>query len=215
MNTESKTIDRNDPKSAAEFNDIANNIFAPIYPIITEQVITRCAIHEGACVELGCGPALLAIAMAKMTDFNFIALDHSPPMVNFAKNHIKKENLSQRILPIVGDVHRLPFPNNCIDLMISRGSMGFWQDKPAAFREIQRVLKKDAKAYVGCGMGSSELRNEIFEKMRKIDKNWNTNHKDRNNKLDPDEFESALKQCGFKHFEILQNDSGFWVYIES
>ncbi|MBW2605248.1 MAG: hypothetical protein JRE28_13195 [Deltaproteobacteria bacterium] len=68
MTENSKTIDRNDPEGAAGFNDVACNVFAPIYPVIAEQAMNRCGVHEGVGVDLGCGPALLAVAMAKITD---------------------------------------------------------------------------------------------------------------------------------------------------
>lgn len=215
MTGTSKAIDRNDPKSAAEFNEIACNVFAPIYPVIARQTLDRCAVREGICVDLGCGPGLLAIAMAKITAMNFFALDYSPPMLAFAAKHIGKAGLAGRILPVVGDVHRLPFPDGSIDIMISRGSMLFWNDKPAAFREIGRVLKKNGKSYIGCGMGSTELKDEIFEKMRQQDKHWGRGFQDRQTKPVPDELKNALNAAGVRKYDITSGDAGLWIYIES
>jgi len=33
-------------------------------------------------------------------------------------------------------------------------------------------------------------------------------------KPDPEEFYIAVAQVGFRKFEIIQNDSGFWIYFE-
>jgi len=152
--------------------------------------------------------------MAKITDMTFFALDHSPPMLAFAVRHIEKEGLADRVIPLVGDVHHLPFPDNSVDFMISRGSVLFWEDKPAAFGEIKRVLKKRGKSYIGCGMGSKELRDEIFEKMRQRDKNWDRNHQQRRSKQNAEELKQALTRGGITQFDIQEDDAGLWVYLE-
>jgi len=141
-------------------------------------------------------------------------LDHSPPMLAFAVRHIEKEGLSNRVIPLAGDVHHLPFSDNSIDIMISRGSVLFWEDKPAAFGEIKRVLKKKGKSYIGCGMGSKELKDEIFEKMRQRDKNWDKNHQQRRSRQNTEELKLALTRAGITQFYIREDDAELWVTLE-
>jgi SAM-dependent methyltransferase len=112
---------------------------------------------------------------------------------------------------VLSDVHCLPFPDASFDLVISRGSLLFWEDKPATFREVKRVLRNKGRSYMGCGMGSAALRNEIIPKMRARDTNWDENARRREAKLDSDELQAALDQAGLIDATILRNDSGMWV----
>jgi ubiquinone/menaquinone biosynthesis C-methylase UbiE len=206
-------IDKNDPVSAADFNTIATQIFAPVYPVIADMALGRCGISSGLCLDLGCGPGLLAIAMARATNMQIIALDHSPPMLAHARDNIKAAGLGQRIKIREGDVHSLPLAPNSVDLVVSRGSVLFWQDKVKAFAEIRRVLKTSGKAFVGCGMGSPDLKKQIFEQMQKIDSTWEESHKDRSRQQSPTILEQAARAAGFTEFEVTADDRGIWVYL--
>ena len=206
-------IDKNDPESAADFNTIATQIFAPIYPVIADMALDRCGISSGLCLDLGCGPGLQAIAMARATNMEIIALDHSPPMLAHARDNIKAAGLGQRIKTWKGDVHSLPLAQHSIDLVVSRGSVLFWQDKAKAFAEIRRVLKTSGKAFVGCGMGSPDLKIQIFEQMQKIDATWEDRHKDRSRQQIPVILEQAARSAGFTEFDVTADDRGIWVYL--
>jgi len=54
--------------------------------------------------------------------------------------NIEKERLTDRIIPVLGDAHDLPFKNEFVDFLISRGSYHCWEDKVRVFKEIYRVL---------------------------------------------------------------------------
>lgn len=215
MSSRNKTIDKDDPGAAKEFNDIATRVFAPIYPAIAGMALERCGIKTGTCLELGCGPALLSVAMAKITDMNFIALDHSPPMLSHARDNIAAAGLTNRITVMEGDVHDLPAEDNTIDLVISRGSILFWEDKPAAFNQIRRVMKKGAKSFIGCGMGSKQLKEQVFEAMRKIDQDWDKNHQNRSKQQAPQILSQAAQEAGFSQFNVNMNDAGIWMFIHN
>jgi hypothetical protein len=60
MHKNSRNYKRFDPKGAKEFSGIANEIFAPIYPVIAEQIIKRCNVLEGMCIDVGTGASNLA-----------------------------------------------------------------------------------------------------------------------------------------------------------
>jgi ubiquinone/menaquinone biosynthesis C-methylase UbiE len=63
------------------------------------------------------------------------------------------------------DAHFLPFRDNYADIIVSRGSYHFWEDKVRAFSEIYRVLKPGAAAYIGRGF-SKNLPLETAKKIR-------------------------------------------------
>jgi ubiquinone/menaquinone biosynthesis C-methylase UbiE len=209
-----KNNKRFDLEGAKEYTEIANQVFAPIYPVIARQIMDRCKISQGLCIDVGTGPANLAIALAKITDLKTFAMDHSWHIFSMAKENIKTAGLSERIIPVVGDVHRMPFQDNIVSLVISRGSMRFWRNKPAAFREIHRVLLLGGKGYVGGGMGSSQLGEEINQGIIKWGKQWKKGRSNKYKKRDVVYFHEILRKTGFIHYEIILDDSGFWVYFE-
>jgi ubiquinone/menaquinone biosynthesis C-methylase UbiE len=215
MSPQSSAIDKNDPQKAREFNDISMNIFAPVYPRLAEMALEKCQIQKGLCLEIGCGPALFSIALAKLTDLEFIALDHSPPMLIHAEENIKANRLSGRIQTMEGDVHSLPLDSGSVDIVISRGSVLFWENKTKAFSEIKRVLKKEGKSFIGCGMGSKSLKEKVFEAMRKIDADWDKSHRDRNTEQAPHILEQAAEAAGFPQYKATQDDAGIWIFLNN
>ena len=140
-------------EKAKEYALIANEAFAPIYPVIARQIVDRCRVLSGLCIDVGSGAANLAMALAGITSLNLCALDFSPHIQAIARENIARERLGARVLPVVGDVHRMPFRDGVAALIVSRGSMRFWRNKPAAFREFRRVLQPGGTGYVGGGIG--------------------------------------------------------------
>ncbi|MCX5812927.1 MAG: class I SAM-dependent methyltransferase [Proteobacteria bacterium] len=203
-----------DAERAQEYTRIANEVFAPIYPVIADRIIERCAIEDGLCIDVGSGPANLAVAVTKRTRFVTYAMDFSSQISPMAKENIIAAGLTERITPIVGDVHRMPFQDDAATLVVSRGSMRFWKNKPTAFREIRRVLKPGGKGYVGGGAGSTELSEEIGRRMSAIDKGWDKRPKFKYRKNNIPYFEGVMAKAGFNRYEIINDDSGFWIYVE-
>jgi ubiquinone/menaquinone biosynthesis C-methylase UbiE len=113
-------------KGSGNMDEIAKTIFAPVYPVIADNIIRRFGITEGICIDPGSGPASLSIAVAEKTDLDVIAFDYSEDMQEAASKNIREAGLEGRITLICGDVHAMPFDDDYADLIISRGSMFFW-----------------------------------------------------------------------------------------
>jgi ubiquinone/menaquinone biosynthesis C-methylase UbiE len=203
-----------DAERAQEYTRIANEVFAPIYPVIADRIIERCAVEDGLCIDVGSGPANLAVAVTKRTSLVTYAMDFSPNIFPMAMENIIAAGLTGRITPIVGDVHRMPFQESAAMLVVSRGSMRFWKNKPVAFREIRRVLRPGGKGYIGGGAGSTELSEEIGRRMGAIDKGWDKRPKFKYRKNNVPYFEGVMAKAGFNRYEIINDDSGFWIYVE-
>lgn len=205
-----------DAQRAAEYAVIANEVFAPVYPVIAGQIVERCKVRDGLCMDLGCGPANLAIALAKLTGLSFFAIDFSPSILAYARENILREGLAERITPLVGDVHRLPFADGVASLVVSRGSMPFWENRVAAFSEIKRVLAPGGRCYVGGGLGSSQLAEEIDREMLRRGADWQNGPKrrQRNMNRNPMEWRGIMEDAGITHYERILDDSGSWVYFE-
>jgi len=201
-----------------KFNRVAKTAFAPIYPYLAEQIKAKFGISKGVCVDIGSGPGSLAIALAKISDLRIFSLDLQAEMGQVARRNITEEGLDKRIETVTADVHHMPFSDNSIDLAVSRGSIFFWDDKAAAFREINRILKPGGAAYIGGGMGNEQIRAQVMETFAK-DESLREQHRQCQSmlakgpaRLDPPEIEKQLEQAGVTGTVVREN-GGIWVEI--
>lgn len=192
---------------------IAKTIFRPIYPVIAENAVNETGIREGVCIDAGSGPASLAIAMAGYP-FRVYALDHSPVSNEFAERNIEEAGLSGRITVIEGDIEAIPLESGIADLIVSRGSIYFWEDHGKAFSEIERVLKSGGKTYIGGGFGNAVLKDSIVREMIRRNPKWEEKY--RRNTSDEMKLKftgavSKLKHCNIRY---IDDDTGFWIVLE-
>ena len=209
----SDTKKKFDKKGAGNMDEIAKTVFAPIYPIIAENIIRRFGITSGTCVDLGSGPASLSIAVAQQSDLSVIALDYSDDMHEAAMRNINEAGLSERIRLLCGDVHAIPLDDDSADLIVSRGSIFFWDDVHTAFREIYRILKPGGKTYIGGGFGNAVLRDEISATMIKRNPDWKAFNKNNISPENLERFRAMLNEIGVPEYEMVLGDEGFWIVI--
>jgi ubiquinone/menaquinone biosynthesis C-methylase UbiE len=155
-------------KGKEDFDQIANEIFFPIYEVIARSALNQYGKKSGRCLDVGCGGGHLGLSVAKASDMSVILMDIKENPLKIAENRAKDWGLSGRSFLLIGDVRRIELPDNSVDLIVSRGSIGFWGNKEEmkqAFGEIYRVLAPEGTTYVGKGFGSSELAEKIKRKM--------------------------------------------------
>lgn len=198
-------------KSAEGFARIAREVFAPIYPVIAEQVLAWSGIRDGLCLDLGSGPGLLSVALAEKSDLTVIALDADPAMARIAQE--TAAGRTDRVAPVTGDVHRMPVRDDTASLIVSRGSLFFWEDRVQAFREIERVLRPGGVAFVGGSFGTAALRDRIFAQMRRRNPNWDRDVARRSGQATPDQLRRELAASAVACSRIREEEAGFWVEI--
>ena len=142
-----------------EYDRFAEEVFGPIYPDIAKVILERSGVTCGRLLDLGCGGGHLGFALMELGDFDASFLDLREGAVALAQK--RGEALGRSGSFVVGDVHHLPFSENSFDLIVSRGSMPFWEDQEKAFREIFRVLAPGGWAYIGGGLGGKEHQERI------------------------------------------------------
>ncbi|MCP2604899.1 class I SAM-dependent methyltransferase [Candidatus Aminicenantes bacterium AH-873-B07] len=197
---------------AEAFDKIARTLFKNVYPYLAKQIKQDYSINEGICVDVGAGPAYLSIELAKITDLKIYALDIDPDAIKIAKKNIKKVGLTGRIKAVLGDVHKMPFPDNFADLVVSRGSFIFWKDKVKAFKEIYRILKPGGIAFIGGGMGRL-LPQAERERIRLIMERENIGPP-ANLRVSIKEMGEILRKAGIFNFEIYSHEGcicGLWT----
>ena len=205
--------DEKDLKTAKSMDEISKTVFAPIYPLIAGQIKEKFNITDGNCIDIGSGPAALSIALARITNLQINAMDASKHSFKIAGNNIVDQELEDRIATVIGNVEKMPFEDNFADLIISRGSIFFWDDLIKAFNEILRVLKPGGKTYIGGGFGNAELKEAIFEEMAKENDSFSKKGK---GKLTPENIKrikNAVEQSNIQKYDITHGDAGFWIHI--
>ena len=195
---------RSKPVSEAErFDRMARVLFKDVYPGLARQILDDYGVTRGVCLDIGCGPAYLAIELAKRSNLRVIGVDIDSQAVQIGKRNIRRTGFQGRVEIQWGDVHALRFADGTADLVVSRGSFLFWTDRVRAFKEIERVLKPGGVAFVGGGMGRSipiEQKESIKKELdrQKINRPSITRF----------EVEEALELAGITSYRILGDGPG-------
>lgn len=206
---------RTDPKQMELTAKVA---FAKVYPVIARHIVDKYGIATGHCLDAGSGPGSLSIALARITDLSIVSLDMEPAMTLLATANFTEAGLPDRIEAITADVHKIPFPDGYFDLIVSRGSVFFWDDVPGGLAELYRVLKPGGVCFCGGGMGNEEAKHEAntiimtddrFADMREFWQKRSCKKHDENREM----FTRALAEAGLNG-AILQECGGLWIELK-
>jgi ubiquinone/menaquinone biosynthesis C-methylase UbiE len=213
MNAGCQKQDPENRKKAEYYNTLAQTVFFPAYPVIANQILERSGIDHGFCLDIGSGPAHLALALATLSDLKVCAMDNSSPMCSIAEENIRKYRLERRVRAIFGNVDAIPLNSGSMDLVVSRGTVPFWNSLPRGLSECLRVLRSGGAACIGNGFGSLRIHNEILSAMRERDPAWEVKWAERSRDYSAARFRPALAHAGVRNYEIIDDDSGFWVWF--
>ena len=197
-------------KDVQSYDRVALEVNAPVYAYYAEKILEKTGIYKGVCLDVGCGGGYLGLALAAMTELEFLFLDQSVEMLGCARNNIDRFVLEHRARTVHAPVQNIPLADNSVDLIISRGSVPFWDELPAAFSELYRILKSGGRVYVGGGMGPPELKAQLQEMARKLDPTRKYGHP-AIPRRDSGVYEGALAAAGIKAFSVNRGDDGTWI----
>ena len=122
---------------------------------VAEDVMKYCRPQEGLWVDLGCGSGGLAFALAQRSDSTILLIDPNTAALGKAIEKARASELTRRLVSIVSSAESIPLPDSCVDMVVSRGSIFFWEDPPQGLREVRRILRSGCRAMIGGGFGSS------------------------------------------------------------
>jgi ubiquinone/menaquinone biosynthesis C-methylase UbiE len=203
---------------AQNYDRIARNVFAPVYPLIAEQIIARTGVTRGICLDIGCGGGYLGAALALAADLSVCFFDQSAEMLAIVQRTIAENGLASRAHTLQGNIMSIPLPDACMDLAVSRGSIFFWENLTTALCEIHRVLAPNGWAYVGGGFGSKELKASIIREMKARNQGSDQFRQRMSRNLGPEtrvRFEKALETVGIASFSIIDNEEiGLWIVMQ-
>ena len=197
---------------AERFLAISREVFAPLYPYYAARFLAASGMARGLCLDAGAGPGLLGLAVAEASRCRVVLADRSPDMLRAARQETAKRGLAGRAAVLGADVSSLPLAEGCVDLVVSRGSVMFWDDLPRSFGEIWRVLAPGGRAYIGGGLGPPAMRRAICREMAARDPRWRQDAPPPPRPgTDPDTQAAALRAAGIHDFAIEPDDAGHWL----
>ena len=140
-------------ESARRMIRASEGALAPVYGPLAEQIAGdfNLAEAEGIGIDVGSGPGTLAVELCKRTDMHWINADVNPHFFPYFYDLAEKNGVGHRVSAIRADAQYLPFRTGYADVIVSRGSYQFWNDRKKGFKEIYRVLKPGGVAYIGRG----------------------------------------------------------------
>ncbi len=207
---------KHSPKQAAEGYDfIARTVFLPLFPIIADKALRVFGADAGRCLDLGCGGGMFGYHLAKISNLSVTFLDINEEAIGLCKARGDAWGLASRCAHATGDVHALPFPDACFDLIISRGSIGFWGEEPdleTAFREIWRVLAPGGKTLVGGSLGTPDIAASIIQKMKTVKPEWSPGCSEDRIKKDQ-MYRRILDRIGAT-YRLDNDETGNWIVME-
>ncbi|MCD6359046.1 MAG: methyltransferase domain-containing protein [Dehalococcoidia bacterium] len=196
---------------ARNFDKKVRENFMPAVISTVKQIVEDYGILEGVGVDVGCGTAVFAIQLCKHSNLKIYALEKVKAISEVARMNIEEEQLTDRIIPVLGNAHELPFENAFADFIVSRGAYHCWEDKVQVFREIYRVLKKDGLAFVGGGFGRYVTEEEL-DRMKSL--RARSLKEDAKAYSSPDKLKEIIHKAGISNFRIIHDKAGFWAEIK-
>jgi len=151
-----------DASAAAPSDDFkGEQSFPSRYPYVVQDILKHCNPNKGLWIDVGAGKGQLTIPLVEAAGNTVVMLDPNKDTLAEGLEIARGKGLADRLVPLVGVAEQIPFPDNTADLVVSRGSIFFWDDPAKGLQEIHRVLRPGAKAYVGGGAGSGYPKSDV------------------------------------------------------
>ena len=186
--------------------------FKKIYPVIARQILERTGITSGRCIDLGGGPGMLAVELAKASALKVTVCDVTFECIALAKENSLEHGVEERVSAVQGASEKLTFNDKSIDLVVSRGSIFFWEDQQQGLAEVFRVLRPCGWAYIVGGFGTAELLQEILAE-KADDLKWDRERQERLAKNPPGHFEAMLLKLGIDGI-VQRGEAGMWIIFK-
>jgi ubiquinone/menaquinone biosynthesis C-methylase UbiE len=195
-----------------------SRLFSEVYPYIADYITEKYGFISGNCLDIGAGAGSLGIALAKITNLNVVSLDNDPAAIDVIVKNILFERLAHRMMVVKSDVHDMPFPDNSFNLIVSRGSVFFWDNLPGALKEMYRILKPGGKIFCGGGLGSPEISRRIQQtitsdiRFKNSRNNWRETSNVSNKGQNTAYFINSIAATGLKGCVVFECE-GIWIEI--
>jgi len=190
-------------------------VLGKVYTLLARQIVEDYQVEKGICVEIGSGDGRLGLEIAKLTELHVYMVDINGDALRKALRNAQEADLSDRITAIQARAEQLPFADGSADLVVSRGSIFFWEDKSKGLREIHRILKEGCVAFVGGGLSRyiSERERREFIEARMAALGDEESRGEWMRLRSPGYFRRILRQAGIRDFKLIIDPPGIWAEI--
>jgi ubiquinone/menaquinone biosynthesis C-methylase UbiE len=104
---------------------------------------------KGWVLDAGTGPARIPVLISqRRPQWQIIGIDLSENMLKLGDRHLREAGLADRIQLQLVDAKRMPFEDNCFDLVVSNSIVHHLPDPLPFFQEIKRVLKPNGGLFL-------------------------------------------------------------------
>lgn len=196
---------------AISYHATATGPFAPLYPYYAEQVIAKSGIRAGVCLDAGCGGGYLGLAVAERTGMDLILLDQSEEMLAIACTNSAAQAVRGWVELIHAPVQAIPLADEAVNLVVSRGSIPFWEELPRALLEIYRVLRPGGFAFLGGGLGTPEMRAAIVSQMKDRGPEWSKEGSNNIPRHPVSHYADALEAAKIPGATVSRGEDGTWI----
>ena len=118
-----------------------------LYKEVADEVTST--IASGRILDVGTGPGYLPFEIAKRApSLTITGIDLSSAMVRIARANAIKRGFSDRLRFLQANASDLPFEDGYFDLVVSTLSFHHWARPLDCLKELHRVLKADAEAWI-------------------------------------------------------------------
>jgi ubiquinone/menaquinone biosynthesis C-methylase UbiE len=182
-----------------------------IYELLAQQIIDDYEITVGKCLDVGTGEGNLGLEIAKRSDLHVYLLDIKEEVLRKAEVNCCQDGLRDRTTIVRAPVEDLPFANDYFDLVVSRGSLFFWNDRAAGLQEIHRVLRPGGRAFVGGGVSRYMPHEEAEAFFQRVGPRHRKHCKDWDAIRSPDYLQGLLAQVAAEQSNLITGSSGTWI----
>lgn len=117
------------------------------YHQVAEEVVS--VFKEGLLLDLGTGPGNLPVEIIKLAPgIQIVGVDLSRQLIRMARARALKAGFSKRIVFEVANAANLRFNDESFDMVISTGMLHSLKNPTKVLKEIYRVLKPGADAWI-------------------------------------------------------------------
>jgi len=139
------------------FAERYQSVLVPVIfqPWAMELIRRAVPVYGEHILDLACGTGVVTrqIVASGAEPGSLTAVDHSPDMLQIARLLGSKAGIDADW--VEADAGKLPFRGDRFDIAFCQQALQFFPDRPAALRELRRVLKKGGRAHFCVQKGMS------------------------------------------------------------
>jgi ubiquinone/menaquinone biosynthesis C-methylase UbiE len=136
-------------RHAKHYESWAGLLARPLYRRVVADVAAARLPVGASVLDVGTGPGRVPRMIAeRCPQLSVTGIDLSPEMIARATAVAARGPAGHSVSFQVADVAALPFGDESVDLVVSSISMHHWADPAAGLRDVARVLRPGAQAWI-------------------------------------------------------------------